>query len=137
MPQGLIVAQGLGFNLIAVNPLTGNTFNLVAASEGGFTVTPFFASAGQTVTFISGIAGTADFGTAAVQVSFSGSGGPIPNVVGSTLDLQRFWNGNDTRNVLCDQVRCNTGTKPDLYHSLSDPERARGIPLHLGWIGRS
>jgi PEP-CTERM motif len=88
LPVGLIVGQGLSFNLIGLDPLTGNTFNLIAGSEGGFIVTPFFASPGQTVTFVSGIAGTADFGAASVHVTFNGSGGPIPNVAQLTLDLQ-------------------------------------------------
>ena len=87
LPGGLIVGQGLTFNLIGLDTLTGNTFNLVAGSEGGFTATPFLALPGQTVSFVSGIAGIADLGAAAVQVSFSGSGGPIPNVNQSTLDL--------------------------------------------------
>jgi len=90
LPGGLIVGQGLTFNLVGLDPLTGNTFNLVAGSEGGFTVTPFLAAPGQTVNFVSGIAGTADLGAATVQVSFSGSGGPIPNVVQPTLDLTGF-----------------------------------------------
>lgn len=90
LPQGLNVGQGLGFNLIGLDPLTGNTFNIVAASEGGFSVTPFLAAPGQTVTFVSGIAGSADLGAAAVQVSFTGSVGPIPNVVQPTLDLIGF-----------------------------------------------
>jgi PEP-CTERM motif len=90
LPGGLIVGQGLTFNLIGVDPLTGNTFNIVAGSEGGFSVTPFLAAPGQNVTFVSGISGSADLGAAAVQVSFNGSGGPIPNVVQSTLDLQGF-----------------------------------------------
>ena len=90
LPQGLIVGQGLGFNLIGLDPLTGNTFNISAASEGGFQVTPFVATPGQNVTFVSGIAGSADLGAANVQVTYNGSGGPIPNVAQSTLDLQGF-----------------------------------------------
>ena len=90
LPGGLIVGQGLSLSLTGVDPTTGNVFNIFAASEGGFTVTPFLSGPGQTVTFISGIAGSADLGFAAVQVSFSGSGGPIPSGMPSTLDLQGF-----------------------------------------------
>jgi len=90
LPGGIIVPQGLTFNLIAVDPLTGNTFNLFVGSQGGFSATPFLAQPGQTVTFVSGIAGTADIGAANAQVSFTGSVGPIPNVVQPTLDLIGF-----------------------------------------------
>jgi hypothetical protein len=90
LPGGLIVGQGLSLNLIGVDPLTGNTFNIFAASEGGFTGTPFLSLPGQTVTFIGGIAGSADAGFASVQVSFSGSGGPIPNGSQAPFDLQGF-----------------------------------------------
>ena len=87
LPGGLIVGQGLTFNLIGLDPLTGNTFNLVAGSEGGFVGTPFLSLPGQTVTFVSGIQGSADLGAAHVHVTFNGSGGPIPNVNQSTFDL--------------------------------------------------
>lgn len=90
LPAGLIVGQGISLSLTGVDPLTGNVFNFVAASEGGFVGTPFFSSPGQTVTFIGGIEGSTDFGAAALHVTFSGFGGPIPNFVGSTLDLQGF-----------------------------------------------
>ena len=90
LPGGLIVGQGLTFNLIGLDPLTGNTFNLVAGSEGGFVGTPFLSLPGQTVTFVSGIQGSADLGAAHVHVTFTGSGGPIPNVNQSTFDLVGF-----------------------------------------------
>lgn len=90
LPGGLIVGQGLSLSLTGVDPATGNVFNIFAASEGGFIGTPFLSGPGQTVTFISGIAGSADLGFAAVQVSFSGSGGPIPSGMQSAFDLQGF-----------------------------------------------
>jgi len=90
LPGGLIVGQGLSLSLIGVDPLTGTTFNIFAASEGGFTGTPFLSSPGQTVTFIGGIGGSADLGFAAVQVSFSGFGPPIPNGSQAPFDLQGF-----------------------------------------------
>ena len=90
LPCGLIVGQGLCVSLTAVDPSTGDVFNIGAASEGGFVGTPFFSSPGQTVTFIGGIAGTPDLGNAVIQVSFSGSGGPIPIGSQPPLDLQGF-----------------------------------------------
>jgi hypothetical protein len=90
LPGGLIVGQGISLSLTGVDPSTGNVFNIFAASEGGFTGNPFLAGPGQTVTFIGGIVGSADQGFAAVQVSFSGFGPPIPNVMQPTLDLQGF-----------------------------------------------
>jgi hypothetical protein len=90
LPCGLIVGQGICVMLTGVDPTTGNTFNFVAASEGGFVGTPFFSSPGQTVTFLGGIAGSTDFGAAALHVTFSGSGGPIPIGDQPTLDLPGF-----------------------------------------------
>ena len=90
LPCGLIVSQGLCLILTGVDASTGNVFNFVAASQGGFVGTPFLSAPGQTVTFIGGIGGTVDFGTAALQVTFSGFGGPIPNGVQPPFDLQGF-----------------------------------------------
>jgi hypothetical protein len=90
LPGGLNVGQGLSLSLIGVDPLTSNTFNIFAASEGGFVGTPFLSQAGQTVTFVGGIAGSADLGFAAIEVHFSGSGGPIPNGSQAPFDLQGF-----------------------------------------------
>jgi len=98
--------------LIGLDPLTGNTFNLVAGSEGGFSVTPFLSAPGQTVTFVSGIAGSADLGAAAVQVSFSGSGGPIPNVVQPTLDLQGFGTATIQGTFFANKTDAINGTNP-------------------------
>jgi len=88
LPGGLIVPAGLSFNLVGVDPLTGNTFNLFAASQGGFNAA--FTLPGQSVTFVSGIAGTADLGAAAVEVHLSGFGGPIPIGSQGSFDLQGF-----------------------------------------------
>ena len=89
LPGGLIVAGGgISLSLIGVDPTTGNVFNIFAESQGGFTQDPFLAGPGQTITFTGGIAGSADQGFAAVQVSFTGSGPAIPNVMAATLDLQ-------------------------------------------------
>ncbi|HEY6660617.1 MAG TPA: VPLPA-CTERM sorting domain-containing protein [Pyrinomonadaceae bacterium] len=112
LPGGLIVGQGLTFNLIGVDPLTGNTFNVVAGSEGGFTVTPFLAAPGQTVTFVSGIAGSADLGAAGVQVSYNGSVGPIPNVVQPTLDLQGFGTATIQGTFFANKSDAINGTNP-------------------------
>ena len=90
LPCGLIVGQGICVNLTGVDPLTGNVFNFVAASEGGFVGTPFLSSPGQTVTFIGGIEGSTDFGAAALHVTFSGSGGPIPDGLQPPFDLLGF-----------------------------------------------
>ncbi len=112
LPGGLIVGQGLTFNLIGVDPLTGNTFNVVAGSEGGFTVTPFLALPGQTVSFVSGIAGSADLGAAGVQVSYNGSVGPIPNVVQPTLDLQGFGTATIQGTFFANKSDAINGTNP-------------------------
>ena len=88
LPCGLIVPAGLCFSLIGLDPTTGNTFNLSAGSEGGFNAA--LVGPGQSVTFVSGIAGTADLGAAAVEVHFSGFGPPIPNGSQGTFDLQGF-----------------------------------------------
>ena len=90
LPCGLRVSQGICLRLTAVDPLTGNVFNFVVASEGGFVGTPFLSFPGQTVTFLGGIAGTPDFGLGAVQVTFSGFGGPIPNGLQPPFDLPGF-----------------------------------------------
>ena len=90
LPCGINVGQGLCVNLTAVDQSTGNTFNITAGSEGGFVGSPFFSVPGQTVTFIGGISGTPDQGNAVIQVTFSGSGGPIPPGSQPPLDLQGF-----------------------------------------------
>lgn len=91
LPCGLlIVGQGICAQLTAVDPSTGNVFNIVVASEGGFIGTPFLSFPGQTVTFLGGIAGTPDFGLGAVQITFSGFGGPIPNGLTAPFNLPGF-----------------------------------------------
>ena len=85
-----VAAGGVQVNLIGVDPLTGTMYNIFAGSEGGFSVTPFAAGPGETVTFGASISGTADFGFANVNAGISGEGPPIPNVMQPTLDLQGF-----------------------------------------------
>lgn len=90
LPGGPSVIAGISMNLTGIDPLTGQVFNIVAASEGAFSTNLFFALPGQTVTFVALVQGDADFAHATLHVSFSGFGPPIPNVIQPTLDLQGF-----------------------------------------------
>jgi hypothetical protein len=66
----------------------GNPVVLGFASQGG--MLDFIGSPGTPVVFQAGIAGTADIGNVAINVSFSGTGPVIPNTNAPTLDLIGF-----------------------------------------------
>lgn len=81
---------GISINLTGIDPLTGTVYNISAGSQGSFDTNPFAAGPGIAVTFSAVIQGTADQGAAALHVTLSGSGPPIPNVIQPTLDLEGF-----------------------------------------------
>lgn len=66
----------------------GNPFIVGFSSQGG--MLDFTGAPGTPVVFQAGIAGTADQGNAAIQVSFIGTGPMIPNTNAPTLDLIGF-----------------------------------------------
>jgi PEP-CTERM motif len=66
----------------------GNPVLLGFASQGG--MLDFIGSPGTPVVFQAGIAGTADIGNVAINLSFSGTGPVIPNTNAPTLDLIGF-----------------------------------------------
>src|SRR5215216_2114583 len=66
----------------------GNPVLLGFSSQGG--PLDFFGGPGTPVVFQAGIAGTADIGNVAINLSFSGTGPVIPNTNAPTLDLIGF-----------------------------------------------
>ena len=66
----------------------GNPVTLGFASQGGMLT--FIGAPGTPVVFQAGIAGTADQGNVAIQLSFSGTGPVIPQTNAPTLDLIGF-----------------------------------------------
>jgi hypothetical protein len=80
-------AGGIVFNLIAVDPATGQVFNVQGGGEGPFSATPALAVAGQTVIVSSTISGNLDLGFGVVGAHVGGESPTIPNVIQPTLDL--------------------------------------------------
>jgi hypothetical protein len=66
----------------------GNPFTVTFSSQGG--MLDFFGAPGTPVVFQAGIAGDADQGNAAINLSFSGTGPVIPMTNAPTLDLIGF-----------------------------------------------
>jgi hypothetical protein len=87
LPNGISFGAGVSIDLIGVDPLTGTMHSIFAAAEGAFSTNQSFLGPGEIVTFTAGTTGNADFGFAIINISFSGSGPPIPNVIQPTLDL--------------------------------------------------
>ena len=81
------VQQAIAGSLQALDQ-NGNPFLVTFSSQGG--PLDFFGAPGTPVVFQAGIAGTADSGNAAIQVSFIGTGPVIPNTNAPTLDLIGF-----------------------------------------------
>ena len=79
---------GIVFNLIGIDPATGQTYNIQGGAEGGFFRDPFLAVAGQTVTFSSSISGSLDLGFGNVQGSVTGTSPVIPEGMPLAFDLQ-------------------------------------------------
>jgi len=80
-------AGGIVFNLIAVDPATGQVFNVQGGAEGPFSATPSLAVAGNTVLFSNSISGGLDLGFGAVSANAGGESPAIPDVIQPTLDL--------------------------------------------------
>lgn len=66
----------------------GDPFHIAFDSQGG--PLDFFAAPGTAIVFQAGIAGTADNGNTAIQLSFIGTGPVIPQTNAPTLDLIGF-----------------------------------------------
>lgn len=81
------VQQAISGSLQVLDP-NGNPFLVTFSSQGG--PLDFFGAPGTPVVFQAGIAGDADQGNAAIQVSFSGTGPVIPQSMAPTLDLIGF-----------------------------------------------
>jgi hypothetical protein len=76
--------QAISGSLQTLDP-NGNPFLVTFSSQGG--MLDFNGVPGTLVTFQAGIAGDADQGNAAINVSFIGTGPVIPNTNAPTLDL--------------------------------------------------
>lgn len=81
------VQQAISGNLQTLDH-NGNPFLVTFSSQGG--PLDFFGAPGTPVVFQAGIAGDADQGNAAIQVSFIGTGPVIPQTNAPTLDLIGF-----------------------------------------------
>ncbi len=79
--------QAISGSLQTLDP-NGNPFLVTFSSQGG--MLDFTGGPGTPVVFQAGIAGDADQGNAAIQVSFIGTGPVIPQTNAPTLDLIGF-----------------------------------------------